>query len=49
MNTEPSEPRPPEHDEGKLNRDKLFGRLMLIGFLILILAYVIPTFMNARP
>ncbi len=46
MNTDQ---RPPEPDEAKLKRDKLFGRVMLIGFFLLILAYVVPTFMNAKP
>lgn len=44
MNTEP---RPPE-DPAKARRDKLIGRLMVVGFVVLILLYAIPTLMNAR-
>lgn len=48
VNTEtPSPTPPPEPDPAKLRRDKLFGRLMLVGFVILLLIYVIPTLVNA--
>jgi len=43
-----TEPRPPEQDPAKARRDKLIGRLMVVGFVVLILLYAIPTFLNAR-
>lgn len=41
---------PPKSDEeaAKARRQKLYGRLMIIGMGLLVLAYIIPTFMNGR-
>lgn len=46
----PMSTEPPMSDEeaAKLRRQKLFGRLMIIGLGLLVLAYIIPTFMNGR-
>ena len=43
--------RRPCYDAGMSNapdprRAKLYGRLVIIGFALLLLAYVIPTFLN---
>ena len=41
-------PNPPERTPAQIKRAKLLGRLMIVAFGLLILAYIIPTFMN-RP
>lgn len=45
MSTEPS---PSDEEAAKARRQKLFGRLMIIALGLLVLAYIIPTFMNGR-
>ena len=41
-------PPPSDDDDAKTRRQKLYGRLMLIGLGLLVLAYVIPLFLNGR-
>lgn len=42
-----SEP-PTDEAAAKARRDKFLSRLVVIGLLLLTLAYAIPTFMNGR-
>jgi len=40
--------KPPEHDAAEIRRSKLIGRAIIIGFGLLLLAYVVVTFLNWR-
>ena len=44
-------PEPPqtEEDTAKARRQKLISRIAVIALGLLVLAYAIPTFLNARP
>ena len=43
------EPPKTDEDTAKARRQKLIGRIAVIALGLLVLAYAIPTFMNARP
>lgn len=46
--SQPQPPTPPEPDPAELRRSKLIGRAIIIAFGLLLLAYVIPTFLNGK-